>query len=226
MIAVTVAAALAACSSESEPVERRGLTVAQQIASERDYETAVEDMPKESGESRGDEHDNANKLDVSVSELETLPMRDGAAVILDLPKSDNESESENVCVSSGAMPALENKLPDAESASESEMREITSDSARPTSYAANENENAALVQSESDTVAKSELATEETTVLQTTAVQNESVRSYVLNTNSKKFHLSDCSSAEKIKNENRSEYKGTRDEIIEKGYSPCKRCEP
>ncbi len=49
---------------------------------------------------------------------------------------------------------------------------------------------------------------------------------YILNTNSKKFHLPDCSGAEDIKAENRQDYTGTRDELIEQGYSPCGKCKP
>lgn len=49
---------------------------------------------------------------------------------------------------------------------------------------------------------------------------------YILNTNTKKFHLPDCESAAQIKDKNRQEYTGTREELIEEGYSPCKICNP
>ena len=49
---------------------------------------------------------------------------------------------------------------------------------------------------------------------------------YVLNTNSRKFHYSSCSSANKIKASNKSTFTGTRDELIAKGYEPCGRCHP
>lgn len=49
---------------------------------------------------------------------------------------------------------------------------------------------------------------------------------YVLNVNTKKFHYSDCSSAKKIKAENRGSYTGSRDELIGMGYSPCGNCKP
>ncbi len=48
---------------------------------------------------------------------------------------------------------------------------------------------------------------------------------YILNKNTKKFHYSSCGSAKKIKDKNREEYKGTRDELIEMGYSPCGNCD-
>lgn len=52
------------------------------------------------------------------------------------------------------------------------------------------------------------------------------IREYVVNTNTKKFHLPDCKSAASIKPENREEYSGTRDELIGKGYEPCQICHP
>lgn len=60
---------------------------------------------------------------------------------------------------------------------------------------------------------------------QSTDTSAEAV-TYILNTNSKKFHLESCSGAEDIKESNRSEYTGTRDELINKGYEPCKTCNP
>ncbi len=49
---------------------------------------------------------------------------------------------------------------------------------------------------------------------------------YVLNTNTKKFHYPNCSSAKDIKPSNRCDYSGTREEIINQGYKSCKRCNP
>lgn len=49
---------------------------------------------------------------------------------------------------------------------------------------------------------------------------------YVYNKNTKKFHEEGCSSADDIKPKNRGEYIGTREEMIKKGYEPCKRCKP
>ena len=49
---------------------------------------------------------------------------------------------------------------------------------------------------------------------------------YVLNTNTRKFHYPNCDSVDRIKPKNRKEYNGTREEVIEMGYEPCKRCNP
>ena len=52
------------------------------------------------------------------------------------------------------------------------------------------------------------------------------VRLYVLNTNTKRFHLPECPSVSDIKDKNKKEYKGSRDEIIGMGYKPCGACNP
>lgn len=49
---------------------------------------------------------------------------------------------------------------------------------------------------------------------------------YILNTNTKKFHYPTCSSVNDMKEKNRQEFFGTRDETIALGYSPCGRCKP
>ena len=51
-------------------------------------------------------------------------------------------------------------------------------------------------------------------------------RTYILNTNTKKFHLPNCSSVTKIKDSNKEEYTGFRDDVINRGYEPCKKCNP
>ncbi len=51
-------------------------------------------------------------------------------------------------------------------------------------------------------------------------------QSYVLNKNTKKFHLPRCGSASSIKAKNREDFTGTRDELIARGYEPCKSCNP
>lgn len=55
---------------------------------------------------------------------------------------------------------------------------------------------------------------------------NDSDTEYILNTNSKKFHTTDCSGAKNISPKNKTRYKGDRDELISQGYSPCGTCDP
>ena len=49
---------------------------------------------------------------------------------------------------------------------------------------------------------------------------------YVANTNTKKFHIPGCSSVTDMKESNKWYFTGTREELIEQGYEPCKRCKP
>lgn len=50
--------------------------------------------------------------------------------------------------------------------------------------------------------------------------------SYVLNTNTKKFHLPECSIVGDIKPKNREDFTGSRDDVIARGFVPCKKCNP
>ena len=49
---------------------------------------------------------------------------------------------------------------------------------------------------------------------------------FVLNTHTKKFHYPDCSSVEQMSDENKDFIDATREELIERGYTPCGRCDP
>lgn len=62
--------------------------------------------------------------------------------------------------------------------------------------------------------------------LDTTKKIQGAVSTYVLNTNSKKFHLPSCGSVSDMSQKNRKDVSMTRDEVISSGYSPCKRCNP
>lgn len=55
---------------------------------------------------------------------------------------------------------------------------------------------------------------------------NDVVKSYVLNTNSHKFHRSDCTGISDMKESARQNYKGTRENLIAQGYTPCGKCKP
>lgn len=50
--------------------------------------------------------------------------------------------------------------------------------------------------------------------------------SYVLNTNSKKMHLSSCDQIDSIKDSNKKTTSQSRAGLIAQGYSPCKICNP
>ena len=56
--------------------------------------------------------------------------------------------------------------------------------------------------------------------------EGKGVAEYVLNTNSRKFHLPSCSSVGQMSPKNREDVEDTRENLIENGYDPCKRCNP
>lgn len=65
------------------------------------------------------------------------------------------------------------------------------------------------------------------TQLETEApTQPVSTFSYVLNTNTKKFHYPTCKSVKSMKDKNKKMSDQSRDVIIGMGYSPCKNCNP
>jgi len=47
---------------------------------------------------------------------------------------------------------------------------------------------------------------------------------YILNTNSKKFHTEDCSNGKRISDKNKSIYTGSKKKLISKGYEPAECC--
>lgn len=49
---------------------------------------------------------------------------------------------------------------------------------------------------------------------------------YVINKNTKRFHLPECSSVEEMKEENRLYLELDREEILKQGYQPCQKCSP
>ena len=49
---------------------------------------------------------------------------------------------------------------------------------------------------------------------------------YIVNTNTGKFHKPSCRSVKQMKEANKSERTTTRDELISEGYEPCKNCNP
>lgn len=73
--------------------------------------------------------------------------------------------------------------------------------------------------------ATSAAATSKSTGTVSTAGQ-QTEASYVLNTNTKKFHYPSCKDVKKIKPENYATSSLSRDDIIAQGYSSCGHCHP
>lgn len=60
---------------------------------------------------------------------------------------------------------------------------------------------------------------------QSSSIENGEV-TYILNTNSYKFHDPSCSSVDQMSDSNKEDFTGTRDAVIAMGYEPCGRCNP
>lgn len=61
---------------------------------------------------------------------------------------------------------------------------------------------------------------------QATVSDSANVQTYVLNTNTKKFHKEFCNSAKSMDASNKKTYTGSRQELIDMGYEACGVCKP
>lgn len=82
-----------------------------------------------------------------------------------------------------------------------------------------------------DNIAQDETAKPSDSQNETQKDQNDDVVTqntcdYIINTNTKRFHYKSCSSTKTMKEKNTLRFTGTRDEVIAKGYVPCKNCNP
>lgn len=84
-----------------------------------------------------------------------------------------------------------------------------------------------VTETEKETKATSAPETEkETKATSAPTETKEAEITYVLNTNTKKFHRPGCPSVSDMKEKNKKEVNWTRDEVIDKNYEPCKKCNP
>ncbi len=51
-------------------------------------------------------------------------------------------------------------------------------------------------------------------------------RTYILNISSEKFHYPNCRAVDSMSEHNKQEYRGTHEELVQEGYSPCGICRP
>jgi len=58
------------------------------------------------------------------------------------------------------------------------------------------------------------------------ALSDSAQNTYVLNTSSRRFHKPDCHGVSTMSPDNRQDYQGSRDVLMEKGYKPCGNCNP
>lgn len=64
-----------------------------------------------------------------------------------------------------------------------------------------------------------------TLIVTTTAFATVLASNYIGNSNTGKFHYADCSSVDKMNPAHKVGF-NTRDEAVNAGYIPCKRCKP
>ena len=60
----------------------------------------------------------------------------------------------------------------------------------------------------------------------TTKTDKAAAHTYIINTNTGKFHEPSCRSVKRMNDSNKKEYIGSRDDLITQGYEPCKICNP
>ncbi len=82
------------------------------------------------------------------------------------------------------------------------------------------------VPTEPSTEAPTEPPTEIPTESQEEEPAADNSQAYVLNKNTKKFHYPHCSSVARMKEKNRKDFYGSREEVLNRGYVPCKNCDP
>ncbi len=58
------------------------------------------------------------------------------------------------------------------------------------------------------------------------APTTQTKRVYIINKSTMKFHKPSCRGVKEMKSENKQEINGTRQELIDRGYSPCGICHP
>jgi len=77
---------------------------------------------------------------------------------------------------------------------------------------------------EGKSVKKAAKATESTTGKKTDRAENKKAQKYIINTNTKKFHLPSCSGVKDMNKENKKTVTETREELESQGYSACGWC--
>ena len=88
--------------------------------------------------------------------------------------------------------------------------------------------NSELVDDETGNKTTTEKRAEKTTSVETSSNSGSSSQEakYILNTNSKKIHRPTCSSAKKMKESNKQEYTGSKNDLLAQGYTTCGICNP
>lgn len=74
-------------------------------------------------------------------------------------------------------------------------------------------------------IEEQEAVEEETLAAEDTEAESPAI-SYIVNTNTGKFHYPSCSSVDQMAEKNKLEVTDSRDSLVSQGYDPCGRCDP
>lgn len=83
-----------------------------------------------------------------------------------------------------------------------------------------------MTQKNADIQTNPTIITEKNTENSNSSSDNNTVCTYIGNTKSRKFHYIFCDSVENMNEENKAYESCSREEMISKGYIPCKKCNP
>ncbi|MBO5020343.1 MAG: hypothetical protein J6D52_06745 [Clostridia bacterium] len=96
----------------------------------------------------------------------------------------------------------------------------------PTDNTVNGYRTESVVKDEKDTIPTDKVGVEsQNPISESKAPDTAEPIQYCANINSKTFHKTDCGSAKNLKEENKY-ITSNRDELIQDGYTPCKKCNP
>lgn len=99
-----------------------------------------------------------------------------------------------------------------------------------TGNSSSKNTNASSSAKKSTTSSKTKTSNTDSNIKKTKSNSTTSSKStgetYILNTNTHKFHYPSCGDVGRIKNSNKQTYTGSRDKLISQGYTPCGHCDP
>ncbi len=108
-----------------------------------------------------------------------------------------------------------------------EAEETTADQGTTEDTATSDTKTSTTADTQESTTADTKNSTTADTKNSTTADSSDTdTTTYIINTNTKKFHKESCSSVADISDHNKSSYTGSKDTLIAQGYSACKRCNP
>lgn len=114
-----------------------------------------------------------------------------------------------------------------EKAKESNQQKITEEqTAENTVSQSDDNETERIAQDQAEAAQSTEQSQNSANNFNTYDNAEQTTSNFVLNTSTMKFHNPGCRDVKKIAPHNYSTYDGTRDDIINQGYSPCGHCNP